>query len=100
VNAAIATTMNSPIGMILATVAMVLRVVAALTPRRIRKCTAHSRADEDRMANGVVPSPNTGKNRPSVALIRMRQAVSAKHAPIQYPAAETKPAYSPKPALA
>ena len=35
------------------------------------------------MAVIVVPSPNTGKNRPNVALIRMRQATSARQAPIQ-----------------
>lgn len=75
--------MNSPIGTILATVAMVLSAAASLMPRRIMKCTAHSSTDAATMAVGVVPSPNTGKNRPSVALISTRQAVSARQAPNQ-----------------
>ncbi len=79
-NAATATTMKRPIGTILANVAMVLIVVACLMPRSTIKCTVHSRIDAETMAVGVVPSPKTGKNRPSVALIRIRQAVSARQA--------------------
>ena len=82
-NAAMATMMKSAIGTILATVAMVLIAAASLMPRRIMKCTAHSRTEAATMAVGVVPSPKIGKNRPNVALIRMRQATSARQAPIQ-----------------
>ena len=80
---ATATTMKIAIGTILAKVAMVLSAAASLTPRRIRTCTPHSRADAATMATGVVPSPKIGKNWPSVALIRTRQATSARQQPIQ-----------------
>ena len=78
-----ATTMKTPMGTIFATVAMVLSAAACFTPRSTSTCTPHSRIDAETMATTVVPSPNTGKNWPSVALISTRQATSARQQPIQ-----------------
>jgi hypothetical protein len=70
-------------GTILATVATVLINAASLTPRKTRKWTPHRREVAETSAVGVVPSPKMGKNSPSVDLMRMRQAASAKQQPIQ-----------------
>ena len=74
---------KTAIGTIFATVAMAFSAAACLTPRRTRTCTAHSSADAEAMATVVEPSPKPGMNAPSVALMRIRQAVSARQAPIQ-----------------
>ncbi|MNP85912.1 hypothetical protein D3C76_1858610 [compost metagenome] len=66
------TTMNTRIGIIFATVAMLLITAACCTPRSTRKWKAHSSTDDTAMAATVLPSPNTGKNAPSVDLMRMK----------------------------
>ncbi len=68
-NAAATMTTNRMIGMILATVAMRLRLAASLTPRRIRKCTVHRMTEETATACTVLPSPKTGISAPSVDLM-------------------------------
>ncbi|MOA10914.1 hypothetical protein D3C78_1308240 [compost metagenome] len=82
-NPAPTTTMNRNSGTILATVAMLFSAAACLTPRRIMKCTPQSNREALSNATKVVPSPKTGKNLPRVALIRIRQATSARQQPAQ-----------------
>jgi hypothetical protein len=65
-------TTNTMIGTILAIVTMVLMNAASLMPRRIMKCTVQRIIDEQNTAIMVLPSPKTGKNKPSVDLIRTK----------------------------
>ena len=60
-NATAAMTTNISNGTSLATVVIWLMNAASLIPRITRKCTAHSNAEAQPMATGVLPSPNTGK---------------------------------------
>lgn len=83
--------MKSSIGTILAKVAIVLSAAASLIPRRISKCTPHSSADAAAIAKGGRPIAKDWKELSNVALIRTRQATSARQHPIQYPTADAKP---------
>ena len=62
-------TMNTRMGMIFAIVTTVLMKAAPLIPRRIMKWNSHSPTDERSTAVTVLPSPNIGKNDPSVDLM-------------------------------
>ena len=61
--------MKTRIGTILAIVTTVLMKAACCTPRRIMKWKSQIPIEATRIAATVLPSPNTGKNAPSVDLI-------------------------------
>ena len=77
------TTMKMPIGTILATVAMVFSAAASLDAAQHQDVHAPHHDGWPPRWPRVVPSPKTGKNCPSVALIRIRQATSARQQAIQ-----------------
>ena len=56
-------------GTILATVTTVLMKAACCTPLRIMKWNSQMPTEATTIATTVLPSPNTGKNAPSVDLI-------------------------------
>jgi hypothetical protein len=70
---------------------MVLMNPASLMPRRIMKWTAQRITDEQSTAVMVFPSPKTGKNRPSVDLIRMKYVTLPMQVPAQKPKAAANP---------
>ena len=94
------TTTNSSSGTILAIVTILLMPAAPCTPRRIRKWKAQTSTEATSTAVSVLPSPNTGKNAPSVDLISTQYETLPTQVPIQKPTAAAKPQYSPKPYLA
>ena len=57
------------IGITLAMVTILLIAAACCVPLRIMKWNAQMPIDATTMATTVLPSPNTGKNAPSVDLI-------------------------------
>ncbi|MNT86349.1 hypothetical protein D3C72_2266240 [compost metagenome] len=69
--------------MIFATVTTALMMAACCTPRRITKWNVQIPADAARIAITVLPSPNTGKNAPSVDLISTQYETLPMQLPIQ-----------------
>ena len=82
-NATNISTMNSMIGMTFATVTMLLMNAACWTPRRIRKWNIQMPSDAKAIAIAVLPSPNIGKNAPSVDLISTQYDTLPIQLPIQ-----------------
>ena len=70
-------------GTTLAIVATVFSAAACFTPRSTSACALHRMPEAARIATGVVPSPNTGRNCPSVALTSTRQVTHARQQVIQ-----------------
>ncbi len=82
-NAKIRITMKIRMGTILAIVTIWLMAAACWTPRRIMKWKSQMPIDATTIATTVLPSPKTGKNAPSVALIRTQYDTLPMQLPIQ-----------------
>src|SRR5215831_8760353 len=100
-SAKIATTTKVRIGTILATVTILLMTAAPWTPREMRMWKIHRPTEPSASAASVSPWLNTpGHTSPRVEEISTQYVTFPTHALAQYPNAEKKPRYSPKPAFA